>query len=86
MTALTSIAIFLSMDLKTYCKDIETQTSLAGRMGVTQGLVWQWIEGVTRITAERAIQIERVTGGQVGKHELRPDVFDAPLTPVGAES
>lgn len=51
---------------------------------VSQGLVHQWLawlndpdaEGATRITAERAIQIEKVTGGEVPRHVLRPDLFD----------
>ena len=67
------------MDLNTYLKDHETQTSLARRLGVTQGLVWQWSSGKTRITAERAKQLEQITDGLIGKHELRPDVFDAPM-------
>lgn len=31
----------------------------------SQGLVSQWINGTTRVTLERAIQIEDVTGGDV---------------------
>lgn len=41
----------------------------------TQGLVWQWEDGKQRFTAERAIQIEQITGGEVTRHELRPDLF-----------
>lgn len=49
---------------------------------VTQGLIWQWSEWLknpdkgTRITAERAKEIEEITGGELKKHELRPDVFE----------
>jgi len=67
-------AILRFMDLKTYCEQ-NGQTPLANLLGVTQGAVWQWLNGYQRITAERAIEIERVTQGTVTKHELRPDVF-----------
>lgn len=62
------------MDLKTYLEGC-SQSDLAERLGVTQGAVWQWVNGKTRITAERAIEIDLVTGGVVSRHELRPDVF-----------
>jgi len=55
-----------------------TQTAFAAELHVSQGLVWQWLNGKTPITAERARQIEAVTGGLVRRHELRPDIFDAP--------
>lgn len=53
-----------------------TQGEFANQLGVTQGLVHQWISGRTRITAERAKQIEEVTEGKVSRHDLRPDLFD----------
>ncbi len=62
------------MDLKTYL-ETATQTELARRLGVTQGLVHQWVTGKTRITAERCRDIERVTEGKVTRGELRPDIF-----------
>jgi DNA-binding transcriptional regulator YdaS (Cro superfamily) len=64
------------MDLKTYLANGDhTQTSFAELMGVTQGLVHQWLSGRTRITAERAKQIEKVTRGKVKSRDLRPDIF-----------
>jgi DNA-binding transcriptional regulator YdaS (Cro superfamily) len=52
-----------------------SQTELARALGVSQGLVGHWVHGRKRITAERAVQIERATGGQVTRAELRPDLF-----------
>jgi DNA-binding transcriptional regulator YdaS (Cro superfamily) len=52
-----------------------SQAAFGARLGVTQGLVWQWISGHRRVTAERAVQIHQETRGKVSKHELRPDVF-----------
>lgn len=41
----------------------------------TQGLVSQWERGEVVITAERAVEIERATGGQVSRNDLRPDLW-----------
>ena len=49
--------------------------------GVSQGMVWQWSEWLknpkkgTRITAERAMEIEAATNGEIKRAELRPDLF-----------
>lgn len=50
---------------------------LARLVGVSPVMVHKWRDGA-RITAERAKQIEIATNGAVQRHELRPDVFDAP--------
>lgn len=64
------------MDLNTYLTTNGlSQGAFAKRLGVTQGAVWQWISGESRITAERAVQIETETGGEVSRAELRPDLF-----------
>jgi len=52
-----------------------TQAELAGALGVTQSIVSQWLNGSTRITAERAVQIEQITQGKVTRTDLRPDIF-----------
>jgi len=76
------------MDLRKYLEEREpriSQEDFAKKLGVTQGLVSQWLvwldtagEKGTRVTAERAIQIEEQTAGEVGRHELRPDLYQAP--------
>ncbi|MHB1266422.1 MAG: YdaS family helix-turn-helix protein [Acidithiobacillus ferriphilus] len=62
------------MDLKEYTS-IHSQRLLADKLGVHYSLVSQWLSGVTRITAERAAQIESVTSGAVTREELRPDIY-----------
>lgn len=62
------------MELKKYLKTT-TQTAFAESMRCSQGLVHQWVKGITRITAERCIEIEAVTNGKVTRHDLRPDLF-----------
>lgn len=64
------------MDIRAYLMKRGLSQEEFGKMiGVSQGLVWQWLEGRTRITAERAKEIDEKTGGEVSKHDLRPDVF-----------
>lgn len=67
------------MNLIDYLKTT-TQEAFAKEVGVTQGMVHQWASGKSPITPERAADIERVTGGQVTRIELRPDVF-GPIQP-----
>jgi DNA-binding transcriptional regulator YdaS (Cro superfamily) len=52
-----------------------TQDALAKAVGVTQGTVHQWVKGILPISAQRAADIERATGGLVTRIELRPDIF-----------
>lgn len=54
-----------------------SQQEFASQLGVSQGMVWQWLNGRSRITAERAKQIEQATGGYIKRRDLRPDVFAA---------
>lgn len=62
------------MELKDYLEGM-TQQEFADMVGCSQGLVSQWLAGNCRITAERAVVIEKVTGGKVSAIELRPDIF-----------
>jgi len=71
---LTSFASIRVMNLDAYTK-IHGQTGAARLLGVSQGLVWQWLHGETKITAERAIDIETKTAGEITRQELRPDLF-----------
>ncbi len=46
----------------------------------TQSLVSQWESGNTAISGDRAIEIERVTDGEISRGDLRPDFW-----PVAAD-
>jgi DNA-binding transcriptional regulator YdaS (Cro superfamily) len=63
------------MELRKYVEENGGQTEFARRLGVSQGLVWQWLNEKTGVTWERAKEIEAATGGAVTRHELRPDIF-----------
>lgn len=52
-----------------------SQAQFAERLGVSQGMVWQWLAGRSRVTAERAVQIETATRKAVRARDLRPDLF-----------
>jgi DNA-binding transcriptional regulator YdaS (Cro superfamily) len=56
-------------------KNSLSQEAFGNLIGVSQGLVWQWMNGHTQITAERAIEIEEKTKGAIKRHELRPDLY-----------
>ena len=55
-----------------------SRAELAEAMNVTDGLVSHWTTGRVKISAERAIEIERVTSGRISRATLRPDVFGVP--------
>lgn len=51
------------------------QSALARQLSISQGLVWQWLNGKQAVTAERCVAIESATEGAITRHDLRPDVF-----------
>ncbi len=53
-------------------------TTLATDLGISPQAVSVW----RRVPAERAREVERITG--IPRHELRPDLWDAPI-PNGDE-
>lgn len=61
-----------------------SQTAFAAKVGVTQGMVWQWLKGRRRISGEKVIPIETATDGAVSRYELRPDLY--PRTESTGES
>lgn len=56
--------------------DFAAFLTLAG-VKATQSLVSQWELGTITIPAERVIEIERATGGQITRSALRPDLWAA---------
>ncbi|CRR10868.1 hypothetical protein PAERUG_E15_London_28_01_14_07917 [Pseudomonas aeruginosa] len=71
------------MDIATYRKEKGLSQSAfadlltASGSPATQGLVSQWEKGAT-IPAERVVEIEKATGGEVKRHSLRPDLWQTP--------
>ena len=50
-----------------------TQVALAGKLGVSQGLIHQWVNEKTLVKPSRCVEIERVTHRQVMRWDLRPN-------------
>lgn len=46
---------------------------LCRRLSVSRQALHQW--KTRRVPAERVLDVERATGGQVSRHELRPDIY-----------
>jgi len=62
--------------LELACVDFGGQTAVAKALGVSQGLVNQWVDGRTRITEKRAMEIVHVLDEKLGCERagrLRPD-------------
>lgn len=55
-----------------------SQAELARAVGKRPGHVWAWLHRDGKVPAEMCRLIEAATNGQVRRHELRPDLFDAP--------
>ena len=62
------------MDLKTYLSESgTTQSDFASQVGVSQGMVWQWLNDVRPIPVDRMPDIEKVTKVKVSRRELHPE-------------
>lgn len=70
------------MHLDEYLKaKSQSQTDFGSELipPASQGLVSQWVRGITRVTLDYALQIDRVTGGQVTPQDCA-DMFSDPAT------
>lgn len=54
------------------------QTQLARLLGVKQANVWHWLNKADRVPGEYVIAIEKATGGEITRHDLRPDLYPDP--------
>jgi DNA-binding transcriptional regulator YdaS (Cro superfamily) len=68
------------MSLEHAIQTVGGHRALARKIGVTYQAIQKWRAG--RVPAERCAEIERATGGEVTRHDLRPDLFDPPATPA----
>ena len=53
-----------------------TDAAVAVRLGLSDEAVRLWRVGKRAVTAERALEIEAKLG--IPRHEVRPDLWDAP--------
>lgn len=52
-----------------------TQSAFAKLVGVSPTTVCLWISGKKRASAKRARHIEKVTGGDITRVDMRADIF-----------
>ncbi|MDN7936414.1 YdaS family helix-turn-helix protein [Burkholderia metallica] len=61
------------MELSNYLASRKvTQAAFATRLGVSQGLIYQWLTGRRPIAIDKCVAIERITAGEVTRRDLRP--------------
>jgi DNA-binding transcriptional regulator YdaS (Cro superfamily) len=81
------------MKLIEYVKSRGSQRDLADKIGITPVLISQWANELRPVPPERCVEIERATGGQVTRKDLRPEdwhkiwpelVVAAQATPIAA--
>lgn len=64
----------MSKDLKRAVAILGSQSAFARAIGVTQGAVWQWLNG-KQFPADRCAAVERETRGLVTCEQLRDDLY-----------
>ncbi|WP_405048948.1 transcriptional regulator [Rhizobium rhizogenes] len=52
-----------------------SQVKLANAIGCSQQYISWLLSEAKQISAEKALAVEKATGGLVSRHDLRPDVF-----------
>lgn len=65
------------MNLREILNRAGTRADLARTIGVTPQAAQAWVVA-NKIPVKRAIAIEAATNGLIKRHELCPDVWDAP--------
>lgn len=68
----------MRMSIEAAVEHLGSQKALAEALDVSPQMVSQWLSGKRPVSPEKARDIDRVTGGAVPKHSIRPDIFDAP--------
>lgn len=58
-------------------------TRLAAQCSVSYQAVQKWLR-TGRVPAERVLAVERASGGEVTRHELRPDLYPEEMVRAGA--
>lgn len=66
--------------LKRAIKKVGSQAALAEKIGTTQSQIWYWLTRAKKPSppGEFVLPIEQATGGEVTRHELRPDLYPEP--------
>lgn len=60
------------MNLSEYLEN-NPRAELASAIGVSLGMISQWVNKTRPVSTERCVSIEKATNGQVTRKDLRPD-------------
>lgn len=55
-----------------------SQAELARRLGLSQQGVSYLLNRAPRVSGEIAVALDKFTGGEIRKEDLRPDIFGSP--------
>jgi DNA-binding transcriptional regulator YdaS (Cro superfamily) len=72
LTFINSGAIILFMNLSSYLEK-NSNSELAKKLGVSQGLIYQWATKRRPVSPAKCVAIEKATDGEVSRKELRDD-------------
>lgn len=67
------------MNIETITKQLLTVRQVADLCGITVQAVYKWEKSERGVPIEHCRVIEDATNGAVTRHDLRPDIFDAPV-------
>jgi DNA-binding transcriptional regulator YdaS (Cro superfamily) len=67
----------LTLGVKAAIRPFKTRTALAKALGIERSAISQW-KRVPVNPENRVLQIEELSGNQVTRFEMRPDVFGNP--------
>lgn len=61
-------------------QNYDNTTDFARKVGISQAQASELVNGVRKsISAEMCLRIEKATGGRLGRHQLRPDLWKEPM-------
>lgn len=64
------------MDIARYLKKKKlSQAAFARMLGVSPGLVWQWLNDYTNVTPAQAKKIEAKTNKEVSRSDAAPEIY-----------
>jgi len=73
-----ALLYYPSMNISEYlCSNKITQASFADLVGVSIGMVNQWLTGNRPVSPEKCVIIEKITNGEVTRKDLRPNDWQA---------
>ena len=61
----------LTRGVRAAIKQFKNKAALAEALGISRSAITQW----DRVPVTRVLQIEKLSGGEVTRHQMRPDIY-----------